>query len=269
MRILTAVAITVLLGVSALAQSRSVWIEDYTGEEVVSLVGAGKTTLIYCGGALHADGPAIAVGKHMRVGRVVAQRIAEELGNALVLPTNPYVEASAQMARASTSGTVIGGTISLSPETYALVTKDVVNTALLAVRGSDGLAGTGFKTVFIMGDHSQGQDTLERVAKDLDREWRAKGVRVHYIDVARSGKAMMEDYLGKLNQNIPRQRMTPIDDAAELMSVDPDRRWVREDKIPSDERKLVSATLGKTFVDFKVNSALQQIRKLTAAPANQ
>jgi hypothetical protein len=79
----------------------------------------------------------------------------------------------------------------------------------------------------------------------------------------------MEDYLGKLNQNIPRQRMTPIDDAAELMSVDPDRRWVREDKIPGDERKLVSATLGKTFVDFKVNSALQQIRKLTAAPANQ
>jgi hypothetical protein len=269
MRSLIAAAIFLSWSASGFAQSRSVWIEDYTGEEVVAAVGAGKTTLIYCGGALHADGPAIAVGKHMRVAPRVAQRVAEELGNALVLPINPYAEASAQMARASTSGSVIGGTISLSPETYALVTKDVVNTALLAVRGSDGLAGTGFKTVLIMGDHSQGQDTLERAARDLDREWKSRGVRVYYIDVARTGKAMMEEYLGKLNQNIPRARMTPIDDAAELMSVDTEHRWVREDKIPGDERKLVSSALGKIFVDFKVNSALQQIRKLTTAPANQ
>jgi hypothetical protein len=269
MRSLIAAAIFLSWSASGFAQSRSVWIEDYTGEEVVAAVSAGKTTLIYCGGALHADGPAIAVGKHMRVAPRVAQRIAEELGNALVLPINPYAEASAQMARASTSGSVIGGTISLSPETYALVTKDVVNTALLAVRGSDGLAGTGFKTVLIMGDHSQGQDTLERAAKDLDREWRSKGVRVYYIDVARTGKRMMEEHLEKLNQNIPRARMTPIDDAAELMSVDTDHRWVREDKIPGDERKLVSPALGKIFVDFKVNSALQQIRKLTTAAANQ
>lgn len=267
MRMLIALTVALLLESSGFAQSRSVWIEDYTDREVVAAVGTGKTTLIYCGGAMHADGPAIAVGKHMRVAPRVAQRVAEELGNALVLPINPYAEAPGQMARASTSGAVIGGTVSLSPETYALVTKDVVNTALIAVRGSDGLVGTGFKTVLIMGDHSQGQDTLERTAKDLDREWKPKGVRVYYIDVARTGKALMEDHLAKLNKNIPRSRMTPIDDAAELMSVD--RKWVREDKIPAEDRAIVSAELGKLFVDFKVNSALQQIRKLTAAGANQ
>ena len=269
MKTLIATSIVLLLGATGFAQSRSVWIEDYTGEEVVAAVAGGKTTLIYCGCALHADGPAIAVGKHMRVAPRVAQRVAEELGNALVLPINPYAEAPGQMARASTSGAVIGGTISLSPETYALVTKDVVNTALLAVRGSDGLVGTGFKNVMIMGDHSQGQDTLERAAKDLDREWKPKGVRVYYIDVARTGKSMMEDYLTKLNQNIPRARMTPIDDAAELLSVDTDHKWVREDKIPPEDRKVVSLERGRIFVDFKVNSALQQIRKLTAAAANQ
>src|SRR5262245_11711868 len=86
MKTLVAAVLTLGLSVSAFAQSRSVWIEDYTGEEVVAAVGAGKTTLIYCGGALHADGPAIAVGKHMRVAPRVAQRVAEELGNALVLP---------------------------------------------------------------------------------------------------------------------------------------------------------------------------------------
>ncbi len=92
---------------------------------------------------------------------------------------------------------------------------------------------------------------------------------MYYIDVARTGKALMEDHLAKLNQNIPRTRMTPIDDAAELMSVDTDHKWVREDKIPTEERKIVSPALGKIFVDFKVNSALQQIRKLTATAANQ
>ena len=83
---------------------------------------------------------------------------------------------------------VAGGTVSLSDEVYALVTKDVVNSAILGVRKSEGLVGTGFKHVMVMGDHTQGQETLQRVAKDLDQEWKSKGVRVHYIDVALIGK---------------------------------------------------------------------------------
>ena len=259
-----------VLGVGTLcvAQSPSVWIADYTGQEVMAAVAAGKTTLIYCGGATHADGPVVATGKHVNVGRYVAQRVAEDLGNALVLPINPYAPASAQMNHTSAaSAAVVGGTVSLSDETYALVTKDVINSTLRAVRESEGFAGSGFKNVMVMSDHSQGQDTLQRVARDLDTEWKSKGVRVSYIDLAPVGKRLMEDYLKKLN--IPAPRMTPIDDETELMFVDREHRWVRQDKIPSEERKVATPETGKIFVDFKINAVVEQIRKLTAPAAGR
>jgi creatinine amidohydrolase/Fe(II)-dependent formamide hydrolase-like protein len=252
------------LGIIDLAQSRSVWIADYTGQEVMAAVAAGKTTLIYCGGATHADGPVVATGKHVNVGRYVAQRVAEELGNALVLPINPYAPASAQMTHTSpSSAAIVGGTVSLSDETYSLVTKDVINSTLRAVRESEGLVGPGFKSVMVMSDHSQGQDTLQRVAKDLDAEWKSKGVRVYYIDLAPVGKRLMNDYLKKLN--VPAPRMTPIDDETELMFVDHEHQWVRQDKIPSEERRVATPETGKIFVDFKINAVVEQIRKLNAS----
>jgi creatinine amidohydrolase/Fe(II)-dependent formamide hydrolase-like protein len=251
-----------------IAQSPSVWIADYTGQEIMAAVAAGKTTLIYCGGATHADGPVIATGKHVNVGHYVAQRVAEELGNALLLPINPYAPSSAQMNHTSpASAAIVGGTVSLSDETYALVTKDVINSTLRAVRESDGFAGPGFKNVMVMSDHSQGQDTLQRVARDLDVEWKSKGVRIYYIDLAPVGKRRMEDYLKKLS--IPAQRMTPIDDETELMFVDRDHQWVRQDKIPSEERKVATPETGRIFVDFKINAVVEQIRKLTASDGSR
>jgi len=265
MKILVTALCVLGLGGLSLAQSRSVWIADYTGEEVMAAVAAGKTTLIYCGGATHADGPAVATGKHVNVGRYVAQRVAEELGNALVLPINPYAPASAQMTHVSpASAAIVGGTVSLSDETYALVSKDVVNSALRAVRESAGLVGSGFKNVMVMSDHSQGQDTLQRVARDLDAEWKSKGVRVYYIDLAPVGKRLMNEHLTKLN--IPAPRQTPIDDETELMFVDRERQWVRQDKIPAEDRQIATAETGKIFVDFKINAVVQQIRKVTAVP---
>jgi hypothetical protein len=264
MRIFATAFFVLGLGTIGIAQSRSVWIADYTGQEIMAAVAAGKTTLIYCGGATHADGPAVATGKHVNVGRYVAQRVAEELGNALVLPINPYAPASAQMNHTSpASAAIVGGTVSLSDETYALVTKDVINSTLRAVRESEGLVGPGFRNVMVMSDHSQGQDTLQRVARDLNAEWRSKGVRVYYIDLAPVGKRLMEEYLKKLN--IPAARMTPIDDETELMFVDRDHQWVRQDKIPSDERTVATPETGKIFVDFKISAVVQQIRKLTAS----
>lgn len=263
MKVLATAVFVLVLGAMGLGQSRSVWIADYTGEEVMAAVAAGKSTLIYCGGATHADGPVVATGKHVNVARYVAQRVAEELGNALVLPINPYAPASAQMNHTSpASAAIVGGTVSLSDEAYALVTKDVVNSALRAVRESEGLVGGGFKHVMLMSDHSQGQDTLQRVARDLNAEWRSKGVRVHYVDLAPVGKRRMEEYLKTLN--VPAQRMTPIDDETELMFVDRERQWVRQDKIPQEERKIATPETGKILVDFKITAVVDQIRKLTA-----
>jgi len=264
MKTLATTALVLLFATEGFAQSKSVWIADYTGQEVMSAVAGGKTTLIYCGGATHADGPVVALAKHVNVGRYVAQHVAEQLGNALVLPINPYAPASAQMNHTSpASAAIVGGTISLSDEAYALMTKDIINSTLRAVRESDGFNGSGFKHVMLMSDHSQGQDTLQRVARDLDSEWRSKGVRVYYIDLAPVGKKQMEDYLKK--QNVPAARMTPIDDETELMFVDRDKQWVRKDNIPAEERAIATPETGKIFIDFKINAVVEQIRKVTAA----
>ena len=60
---------------------RSVFIEDYSQAELEAAVASGKTTLIYSGGS------SMAVANHVEVARYVARRVAEELGNALVLPS--------------------------------------------------------------------------------------------------------------------------------------------------------------------------------------
>ena len=63
--------------------------------------------------------------------------------------------------------------------------------------------------------------------------------------------------------------MTPIDDETELMFVDRDHQWVRQDKIPSEERKVAIPETGKIFVDFKINAVVEQIRKLTASAGSR
>ena len=94
-----------------------------------------------------------------------------------------------------------------------------------------------------------------------------KGVRVHYIDLAPIGKRLMEDHLKKLN--VPAARMTPIDDETELMFVDREKQWVRQDKIPSEERAVATPETGKIFIDFKINAVVEQMRKVTADPATR
>lgn len=262
MKIAAALATCLCLAVPCFAQSQSVMMEDLTGEEVQAAVAGGKTTLIYNGGATHADGPAVAVGKHLFIARYVAQRAAEELGNALVLPINPYAPASGQMEGSPTipSRFVRAGTISLSDETYGLVTKEVINSAIVAA---------GFKNAIILGDHGPQQDVLKRVAAELDLEWKPKGVRVYFIPVYAEQADFFKNYLAKQG-GVPRRdptcacpdRQVMIDDAAELQVLD--SKLVRLDKMPPDDRKVALPRLGKLFLDGKVSATVRHIRKLTA-----
>jgi creatinine amidohydrolase len=79
--------ILLLLPSVVLAQSKSVLIEDLTWTEVRDAIAAGKTTAIYYAASTEQNGPGLALGKHIFIAHYAAQRIAEELGNALVYPT--------------------------------------------------------------------------------------------------------------------------------------------------------------------------------------
>src|SRR3982751_4783162 len=65
--------------------------EELTATEVRDAITAGKTTVIVPVGGTEQSGPHIVLGKHNVRARVLAGRIAERLGNALVAPVVAYV----------------------------------------------------------------------------------------------------------------------------------------------------------------------------------
>src|SRR5712691_5502487 len=72
------------------SQVPSVWIDDLTWPEVRDAIAGGKRTAIIYVGSSEQNGPHMVIGKHNFVARVVGQRIAEELGDALVYQILPY-----------------------------------------------------------------------------------------------------------------------------------------------------------------------------------
>jgi creatinine amidohydrolase len=259
MKSLTFVLVLLFLPSVVLAQAKSVLIEDLTWTEVRDAIAAGKTTAIYYAGSTEQNGPGLALGKHIFIAHYTAQRIAEELGNALVYPTIPYAPAGDPIKK--TGHIRFPGTVSLSEETFGAVAREVALSAIAA----------GFKNVALMGDHGGGQQTLKKVAEALNAEWSPKGVHVYYIsDLYYKEKEQMKEYLTKRNMVIDEH--AGIDDTSEVMFVDKDNKWVRKDKLAPDNGKMgvrgdptqASTGLGKMFVEFKIRNAVNQIRSLTA-----
>ena len=160
---------TVTAVMPALAQTRSVWIDDLTWPEVRDAIAGGTRTAIIYVGSSEQNGPHIVIGKHNFIARYAAQRIAEELGDALVYPTLPFAITGNAVAR--TGHMRFPGSVTLPPEVFYGVVRAVAQSALTA----------GFKLVAIMGDHGGGQDELALAARSLDAQSRADGARVLYV----------------------------------------------------------------------------------------
>ena len=164
-------ALVVLLAVPKVvdAQASSLFIEDLTWEEVAAALKAGKTTaLIYTGGG-EQNGPHLAFGKHNAVARYLAERIAKELGNALIYPVLPYSPSGDPSKKEGQMA--FPGSSSLTDDTYGMVLRDI------------GRAATaGFRDIILIGDHGGGQDVLKQTAATLDARLRPSGARVFYCD---------------------------------------------------------------------------------------
>src|SRR5271163_4694223 len=100
----------------AYGETRSVWIDDLTWPEVRDAIAAGKRTAIVYTGSSEQNGPHMVIGKHNFVAHYVAQRIAEELGDALVYPTLPF--AVTGDAAAKTGHMRFPGSVTLPPAVY-------------------------------------------------------------------------------------------------------------------------------------------------------
>ena len=163
MRYLLVVVAVLMSSTTAFAQSTSVMIDDLTTTEVQAAIDGGKTTAIYYVGGTHQSGPAVVLGKHNLLSALIARRIAETLGNALAFPPNPYAPAGDPIEK--TGHMRFAGTISVSHETLAAVSRDVAASAL----------AVGFTHVVMLGDHGETQGVIREVSEALDAEWAAEG----------------------------------------------------------------------------------------------
>lgn len=248
---------TLALPVSA--QSTSVMIEDLTWPEIRAAIAAGKTSAIYYAGSAEQNGPHMAIGKHNFVAQYVSRHIAEELGNALVYPVMPYALTGDPVKK--TGHMRFPGSVSLTPETFGGVAREVAASAISA----------GFRNVFLMGDHGGGQDVLKKVAANLDTQWASKGVHVRYIpDVYYKSQELTAHYLKE--HGLPVGAHAGIPDTAQVMFLDHDKRWIRRDKLaPGDKTNGVDGDprqatpeMGKIFIQYKIDAAVAQIRGMLA-----
>jgi creatinine amidohydrolase len=250
-----------LMALPAHGQTPSVWIEDLTWPEVRDAIASGKRTAIVYVGSTEQNGPHMVLGKHNFIARALAQRIAEELGDALVYPTLPYAIAGNAITR--TGHMRFPGTVSLPPEVFFGVVRGVAQSALTA----------GFKVVLLMGDHGGGQDELALAAKELDAQARPDGARVLFIgDLYAKSRAQMRDILA--SRGLPTtDDHAGIPDTSSLLYLQKQDAWIRKDKIALADAKtgvqghpqFSSAELGKVYLDLKVDLALKQIRTLLAS----
>ena len=246
------------------AQQSSLYIEDLTWPEVQHAIASGKTSAIIYVGSTEQNGPHMAIGKHNVIAHYVAGAIALKLGNALVYPTLPFAITGDLVGK--TGHMRFPGSVSLTPQTFHEVVHDEAVSAIDA----------GFKNVFLMGDHGDGQDVLRATADELDALWRSKGVRIFYVpDPYYKEKQQALAYESSLG--IRHDVHAGTDDTSELMALDAQHRWIRSDKLAesSGARTAVTgvdgdptkatAALGKTFINYKIDDAVAQIRQLIGA----
>lgn len=207
----------------------------------------------------------MAIAKHNAIARYAAGQIAQQLGNALVYPIMPFSPAGDPIER--TGHARFPGTVSISSEMFLGVMRQVALSAIAA----------GFKNVFLMGDHGGGQNELKLAAETLDGERKAKGVRAFYIsDVQTRAGQQTNAYLAE--RKIPGGGHAGVAETSQVMFLDQTQKqnWIRRDKLSAAKGQPEPATgingdpspgtaeMGRIFIDYKVSSAVEQIRKLLA-----
>jgi creatinine amidohydrolase/Fe(II)-dependent formamide hydrolase-like protein len=243
----------------AAAQTRSVWIDDLTWPEVRDAIVAGKSTAIIFVGSSEQNGPHMAIGKHNFIARHAAQRIAEELGDALVYPVIPF--AITGDAAAKTAHMRFPGSVTLPPDVFSGLVRAVVQSALSA----------GFKLVTLMGDHGGGQEEMSRAAQALDTQSKKSGARVLFVgDLYSKADAQFDALLAKRGIT-SKELHAGIPDTSAIIFLG-EQAWIRKDQIAAANDATgvqgspahATSELGKLYLDMKVENAVNQIKAFRA-----
>jgi creatinine amidohydrolase len=168
-------ALLALTSTTALAQTpRTVNVKDIvelellTHTEVSEKIREGKTSVLLVTGGTEERGPHNVLGGHTIMSRYRAIEIAKKLGNALVAPVMPIAVA----ATGVTDGTKTPGGYQVPADVFKGIQAGMI----------ESIAYSGFKDIYVMGDHGGGQAQIKEAVEEADKKLSAKGVHVYYIN---------------------------------------------------------------------------------------
>jgi creatinine amidohydrolase/Fe(II)-dependent formamide hydrolase-like protein len=260
-------AILLLAAAQALAQApQTVFLDELTSSELRDQVRAGRRTIIVPIGGTEQNGPHMVLGKHNVRVKVLAEKIALALGDALVAPVMAYVPEGG--ISPPTSHMRFPGTISIPDQTFQQILEYSARSLKLH----------GFRDIVFLGDHGGYQKDEQAVADRLNREWASAPTRVHALpEYYRAAAIVYADAL--------RQRGYPNDeigahaglaDTSLALAIDPRlvrRELLRSARTPGVDRtsegvsgdpRRASAELGQIGVDAIVAQTVDAIKRATA-----
>lgn len=253
-------ATTAPAGISPNSPPDTVFIDELTWEETRDAIVAGKTTVIIPTGGTEKNGYHMILGKHNYIVAHAANLMARRIGNTLVAPPIQYVP-EGNPDRAGP------GTISLPSPAY----DGLLDAAARSLKAH------GFKHILFIGDSGGNQAGMTAVAKTLDEDWKAEGVRVlaltAYYETGREHyRAWMLAQFGFDDAVIGSH--AGISDTSQMLHVRP--AGIRKQHLkpwggPTDsgvsgDPSRATADIGKMGIEFKVNAAIAQYRAAVGPP---
>jgi len=241
----------------------TVFLEDLTWTELRDEVHSGKTTIIVPIGGTEQNGPHMALGKHNARVKALAQKIARELGDALVAPVIAYAPEGS--VDPPTAHMRFPGTITIPDKTFEQVLESAARSFKLH----------GFRDIVFIGDHGGYQKDLQATAATLNREWAATPVRAHAIvEYYRATTTAYADALRKRGLTADEiGTHAGVADTSLTLSLAPG--MVRSDRLGSAPKPAASdgvygdprrssAEMGQLGVDAIVSATVVAIRQATA-----
>ena len=250
------------LGWMAPAVAGGPHLEEMTWVEVRDALRAATTTVIIPVGGTEQNGPHMTLGKHNTRVKVLAERIANQLGNALVAPVITYVPDG--RISPPTEHMRFAGTISIPEDAFMAMIDGAARS----------LAQHGFTDVVLIGDHGGYQNLLAEVAAKFNRRAAASPTRVHFI--AAYYKTGRDPYRQLLRNNGLTDAQignhAGAGDTSEELATDPSMVRLNQLAITSGAAGWLAlgvtgdpgpstAALGKLGVDLIVSRSVQEIRK--------
>ncbi|MDR8394821.1 MAG: creatininase family protein [Paraburkholderia sp.] len=243
---------------------KTVQLEDLTWTELRDQIHAGKTTIIIPIGGTEQSGPYVALGKHNVRVKILSQRIAEGLGNALVAPVIAYVPEGGYAP--PTSHMRFPGTITVPDDVFEKTLEAAANSFKVH----------GFRDIVFLGDHGGYQNDVRRVVVQLNKAWAGSNARAfvppEYYGVSSDGYAQILRQHGYRDSEIGTH--AGLADTSLLLAVAP--QMVRLEHLrsgpkpgPADgvyggDPRRSSAEIGQLGIDAIVSQTIAAVRKETA-----